>query len=167
MGRKTIFIYSVIIALSLICGPLVLAKAYKITAYVFTWEARATTAVTMNIQKDPSGVWVVLKSPGGSAATVAIAPSQAKALSAVLAKAPQYHKAYSDSVNDKAETVPAGDVFVTFSSGRKGSNFKVRVHNKRIITAAALMDKEDAVRLSEHLLEAEAMAAHVDKLIRP
>ena len=134
---------------------------------MFTWEARSTTAVSMNIQKDPSGVWVVLKSVGGSAATVAFPPSQAKALSAVLAKAPEYQKGYSESVSDKAETVPAGDIFVTFSSGRKGSNFKVRVHKNRIITAAALMDKDDAVRLSEHLLEAEAMAVHVDKLIRP
>ena len=167
MGRKAILVISFIIALCLICSPLVLAKTFKITAYVFTWEARATTAVTMNIQKDPNGVWVVLKSAGGSAATIAFSPSQAKALSAVLAKAPQYQKEYSGSVSDKAETVPAGDIFVTFSSGRKGSNFKVRVHNKRIITAAALMDQEDAVRLSDHLLEAEAMAAHVDKIIQP
>ena len=167
MGRKAILVAGVCIALCLVFYPLALAKNYKITAYVFSWEARATATVTMNIQKDPGGVWVVLKSAGGSAATVAFAPSQAKALSAVLAKAPEYQKEYSGSTNEKAETVPAGDIFVTFSSGRRGSNFKVRVHKNRIITAAALMDKEDAVRLSEYLLEAEAMAAQVDQVIRP
>ena len=167
MRRKVYCLMSALVTLGLVCASWAGAKPYNISAYVFTWEARATATVSMNIQKDPSGVWVVLKSFGGSAATVAFPPSQAKLLSTVLAKAPDYQAEYSASVNDKADTVPAGDIFVTFSSGRRGSNFKVRVHPKRIITSAALMDQEDAVKLSEYLLEAEAMAAHVDKLIRP
>jgi hypothetical protein len=98
---------------------------------------------------------------------VRLTPAQAKFVGDTLLKAEEYHASYKEKTVESSQTVPAGDVFVTFSAKRKGVDFYVLVHQEKIIKNAARFNKEEAMEMGKLLQDIEAKAAYADKRIKP
>jgi len=143
------------------------AKEYIVKDYVFTWYVTKLADVTVEIQKTPRGVSVILASPGGKLGRLFIPPSQTKAIGEVLSKTEEYHIQQKNSEEMEArDVVPAGDYKVTFSSSKSGS-FVVTVTTAAAFSSAVLMNKNQALRIGKYLIDAQEMAALVDERINP
>jgi len=147
--------------------PLAHAEDSVIKDYIFTWYIADAGDATIEIQKNPEGLVVILKSIGGPLATLSIPPSQAKAIGEALKKTEDYYNEQKESEDWKSsKTVPAGNYKVTFSS-KQGSNFVIEIAESKVFGSAVLLSKEAALKIGTYLCEAEAMAAFADKRIKP
>jgi len=59
------------------------AQEYTISDYNFSWHVVKAGAIALDVQKDPTGVSIVLAAPGGGLARLAMTPSQAVAVADV------------------------------------------------------------------------------------
>ena len=147
--------------------PLAHAEDFAIKHYIFTWYIADAGDATIEIQKSPTGLAVILKSIGGPLATLSIPPSQAKAIGEALKKTEDYYKEQKKSDDLKSsKIVPVGNYRITFSS-KQGSSFVAEIAESKAIGAAVLLSKEAALKIGKYLRKAEAMAAFADKQIRP
>lgn len=143
------------------------AQEYTIGEYVFTWYAAKAGEVKMDIQKDPSGVSVVLSSPGGRLARLTMTPSEAMAVGDVLGKIDGYYnKQKKGPVTKTEDMVSAGDHKVYFSSSQ-GRNFQVRVTTSKAFSAAVNMSKKEGLKMGKYLRDAGKMAALVNERVKP
>lgn len=152
-----------------LCGILGMAhaEAFEITYYDFVWYAASVEDVKMDIKKSPNGLAVILRSPGGKLATISAPPAQAEAIGKVLRDTGQYYDKQMKKEEMNAEDmVPVGKFKVYFKSSR-GRNFEVNVRGEGVFSAAVVMTKDQALKMADHLLKAEEMAALVDKRVRP
>lgn len=162
-GKIVFVIFMMIMTLA----PLATAEDYKVEYYDFRWEVGWAGNVGLFIQKTQEGVWAMLNSPGGKLGSVRLTPPQAKSVGDTLLKSEDYHASFKEKNVESSQTVPAGDVFVTFSSKQKGVGFYVLVHLKKIIKNAARFKKEEALEMGKLLHDIEAKAAYVDERIKP
>jgi hypothetical protein len=160
-------IVSVIFMMIMALAPLAAAEDYKIDYYDFRWEVDWAGNVGLFIQKTQEGVWAMLNSPGGRLGSVRLTPAQAKSVGDTLLKSEEYHASFMEKTMESSQTVPAGDVYVTFSAKRKGVDFHVLVHLEKIIKNAARFKKEEALEMGKLLQDVEAKAAYADKRIKP
>ena len=124
--------------------------------------------VSLKIQKDQDDLVVLLSSPGWKVATISLKPSQAKAISEVLAKTDDYYNKFKNSDDvEHYETVQAAGVYVTYSSKKRAKDFEVKVHKSKYIGATVLLSKDEALEICKYMRDAEAMAAYVEKRIKP
>ena len=160
----------VFLIVSMICLALIFsfanAQEYTIGDYDFTWRAAKAGNVRMDVQKNPKGVSIILRGPGGGLARLNMTPSQAKVVGDVLKSTGAY---YDEQMKKKDpnvdQMVTAGDHRVYFSSSR-GKKFQVSVR-KSAAGAAVLMNKDQALKMGKYLGDAEKMAALVNERIRP
>ena len=100
--------------------PLAHAEDFVIKDYIFTWYIADAGDATIEIQKSPTGLAVILKSIGGPLATLSMPPSQAKAIGEALKKTEDYYKEQKKSDDLKSsKIVPVGNYRITFSSNRE------------------------------------------------
>ncbi len=160
----------IIIACMLCLGtflPLAHAEDFVIKDYLFTWYIADAGDATIEIQKSPTGLAVILKSLGGPLATLNIPPSQAKAIGEALKKTEDYYNEQKKSDDLKSsKTVPVGNYRITFSS-KQGSSFVAEIAESKAFGSAVLLSKEAALKIGRYLRKAEAMTAFADKQIRP
>lgn len=161
---------NVVLIINMLCLALFFglanAQEYTIGSYNFTWRAAKAGDVSMDVQKTPKGVAILLSGPGGGLARLNMTPSQAMAISSVLEKTGEYYDEQMKKEDPHMEEkVSAGGHTVTFSSSR-GRNFQVSVR-KSVAGAMVAMDKNQALEMGKYLKNAEKMAALVDKRIRP
>ena len=143
------------------------AQEYTIGDYVFTWHAAKAGEVKMDIQKNPGGVSVVLRSPGGRIARLTMTPSQAMEVGDVLGKIDEYYnKQKKGPVIKTEDMVSAGDYKVYFSSSQ-GRNFQVRVTSSKAFSAAVIMSKKEGLKMGKYLRDAGKMAALVNDHVKP
>lgn len=143
------------------------AENFVIKDYLFTWHIIEAGDVTMDIQKSPQGLAVILRSLGGPLATLTVRPSQAKEIGEILKKTDDYYKEQKKSDDLKSSrTVSAGDYRITFSS-KQGSSFVATIAEAKAFGAAVLLDKDSAVTIGDYLRKAPEMAAFVDDRIKP
>ena len=155
----------------LFCLSLFLPSAdagdFVIKDYLFTWHITKAGEVTMDIQKSPEGLAVILRSLGGPLATLSIPPSQAKGIGDILKKTDNYYNEQKKSDDMKSsKTVSAGNYRITFSS-KQGSSFVVSIAEEKVLGAAVLLGKDPAVKIGNYLRKAQEMAAFADNRIRP
>ena len=97
MFKKILFFLLV----SLLCLSMFLslsnAKDFDIKEYTFIWQVVKKGQVSLKIRKDQDGLVVMLSSPGWKVATVSLTPSQAKAISKVLATTEDYYNKFKNS----------------------------------------------------------------------
>jgi len=158
-----------VIAILFVCVSFspVSAEEPKIEDYIFIWHVAKAGDVSMDIEKTPKTLQVVLQSPGGALGRVSATPSQAEVIGEVLKRADEYHEKQSKSQDRKSEDlVTAGDHKVYFTS-KRGQNFTVSVRGPETFGGAALMGHKEAVAMSAFLLQAKKLAALVDKKINP
>jgi hypothetical protein len=147
--------------------PLAHAEDFVIKDYIFTWYIGDAGNATIEIQKSPKGLAVILKSLGGPLATLSIPPSQANMIGEALKKTEDYYEEQKKSDDLKSsKIVPAGNYKITFSS-KQGSSFVAEISESKAFGAAVLLSKEAALKIGRYLRKAEAMTAFVDKRIRP
>ena len=147
--------------------PLAHAEDFVIKNYIFTWYIADAGDATIEIQKSPTGLAVILKSIGGPLATLSIPPSQAKALGDALKKTEDYYKKQKKSDDLKSsKIVPVGNYRITFSS-KQGSSFVAEIAESKAFGSAVLLSKEAALKTGRYLRKAEALADFADKRIRP
>lgn len=160
----------IIIACMLCLGtflPLAHAEDFVIKDYLFTWYIADAGDATIEIQKSPKGLAVILKSLGGPLATLNIPPSQAKAIGEALKKTEDYYNEQKKSDDLKSsKIVLAGNYKITFSS-KQGSSFVAEISESKVFGSAVLLSKEAALKIGRYLRKAEAMADFADKRIRP
>ena len=165
MSKKIIMIFCLFFVGLL--SPSANAENFVINDYLFTWHITKAGDVTMDIQKSPKGIAVVLKSLGGPLATLDIPPSQAKEIGKVLKKTDDYYNEQKKSDDLKSsKTVPVGDYRITFSS-KQGSSFVARIAESKAFGAAVLLGKDPAKKIGDYLIKAPKMAAFVDRRIKP
>ena len=142
------------------------AQEYAIGDYDFTWRVAKVGDVRMDVQKNQKGVSIVLAGPGGGLARLSMTPIQAMAIGDALKKTGEYYDEQMKKQDPNMEKIiSAGDHTVSFSSSR-GKKFQVSVR-KSTVGPAVLMDKDQALKMVKYLMDAEKMAALVDKRIRP
>ncbi len=160
----------IIIACMLCLGtflPSAHAEDFVIKDYIFTWYIADAGDATIEIQKSPTNLAVILKSLGGPLATLSIPPSQAKMIGDALKKTEDYYNEQKKSDDWKSsKTVSAGNYKITFSS-KQGSSFVAEIAESKTFGSAVLLSKEAALKIGKYLRKAEAMAAFADKRIRP
>lgn len=158
------------IACMLCMGPLLTlahSEDFVIKDYLFTWYIADAGDATIEIQKSPKGLAVVLKSLGGPLATLSIPPSQAKIIGEALKKTEDYYEEQKKSDDLKStKIVPLGNYKITFSS-KQGSSFVAEISESKALGAAVLLGKEAALRVGRYLRKAEAMTDFADKRIKP
>jgi len=143
------------------------AQEYTIGDYDFVWRVAKVGDVKIEIKKTPGGVSVNLISPGGKLARLSLPPSQTKAIGEVLAKTDEYYNSQKKSGDMKAkDVVPVGDYKVTFSSSRSRA-FQVSLAAAKVFGSAVLMDKDQALKVGEYLINAEKMVALVNERVTP
>ena len=143
------------------------AEDFVIKNYLFTWYVADAGDATIEIQKNPKGLAVILKSIGGPLATLSIPPSQAKMIGEALIKTEDYYKEQKKSDDFKSsKTVPVGNYKITFSS-KQGSSFVAEIAERKTFGSAVLLSKEAALKIGKYLRKVEAMAVFADKQIRP
>ena len=152
---------------------------YTIKNYRFVWHVAEAGKVKLKIQKDPTGLNVVFSSPGGKLARLALTPAQAKGIGKVLLKTNNYFNKhqnfFSQQKNKKSflyddehsDKVPVGNYQVVFHSSPKGKKFEVKVSESKMFSAAVLLTKGEAQKIAKYLVDAEKMAAIVNKRIKP
>ena len=159
----------IVIACMLCLGsflPLADAKDLVIKDYIFTWYVVDEGTAKMEIQKSPEGLKVILKTLG-PLSTLSIPPSQAKMIGEVLKKTEDYYREQKKSDDMKSsKTIRSSSYKITFSS-KQGSNFIVEIAESKVFGSAVLWSKDAALKIGKYLRKAEAMAAFVDKRIRP
>jgi len=142
------------------------AQEYTIGDYDFNWRVAKVGDVRMDVQKNPKGVSIILRGPGGGLARLNMTPPQAKIVGDVLKNTGAY---YTEQMKRKDpnvdQMVTAGDHRVYFSSSR-GKKFQVSVR-KSAAGAAVLMNKDQALKMGKYLGDAEKLAALVNERIRP
>ena len=147
--------------------PLAHAENFVIKDYLFTWYIADAGDATIEIEKSPTGLTVILKSIGGPLATLSIPPSQAKAIGEALKKTEDYYKEQKKSDDLKSsKIVPVGNYRITFSS-KQGSSFVAEISESKAFGSAVLLSKEAALKTGRYLRKAEALAGFADKRIRP
>lgn len=165
MTKKVIIIACILCLGTLL--PLAHAEDFVIKDYIFTWYVADAGNTTIEIQKSPAGLAVILKSIGGPLATLSIQPSQTKAIGEALKKTGDYYNDQKKSEDLKSsKTVTAGNYKITFSS-KQGSSFVAEIAESKAFGSAVLLSKEAALKIGKYLSEAEAMTAFADKRIRP
>ena len=169
MYKKILFISITTLFVLFMSFSLSVAKDFVIDDYTFTWRVVKIGHVELKIQKENGKLILIFKSLGGKLATLYLAPSHTKAIGDVLLKAEEYYNKHKNSdVKDPSDTIQAGKYRVIFSSTWKGRNFEVLVReSKTLALTAVLMSKEEATKVAKYLIDADKMAALVDKLIRP
>lgn len=143
------------------------AQNYTIDIYDFRWEVARVGKTALFVQKTQDGVWALLTSPGGRIGSVRFTPAQAKSVGDMLLKAEEYYAEFKEKTMESAKSVPAGEVYVTFSSKRKGDKFKVSAHPERIIKNAVSFNKVEALEMGKLLQDIEARAAYAEKRVQP
>ena len=142
------------------------AQEYTIGDYDFTWRVAKVGDVRMDVQKNPKGVSIVLRGPGGGLGRLNMTPPQAKVVGDVLKSTGAY---YDEQMKKKDpnvdQMVSAGNHRVYFSSSR-GKKFQVSVR-KSAAGAAVLMNKDQALKMGKYLGDAEKLAALVKDRIKP
>jgi hypothetical protein len=142
------------------------AQEYTIGDYDFTWRVAKVGDVRMDVQKNPQGVSIFLRGPGGGLARLNMTPPQAKVVGDVLKSTGAY---YDEQMKKKDpnvdQMVSAGNHRVYFSSSR-GKKFQVSVR-KSVAGAAVLMNKDQALKMGKYLGDAEKMAALVNDHVKP
>jgi len=147
--------------------PLAHAENFVIKDYLFTWYIADAGDATIEIEKSPTGLAVILKSIGGPLATLSMPPSQAKAIGEALKKTEDYYKEQKKSDDLKSsKIVPVGNYRITFSS-KQGSSFVAEIAESKAFGSAVLLSKEAALKTGRYLRKAEALAGFADKRIRP
>jgi len=147
--------------------PLAHAEDFVIKDYIFTWYIADAGDATIEIEKSPTGLAVILKSIGGPLATLSMPPSQAKAIGEALKKTEDYYKEQKKSDDLKSsKIVPVGNYRITFSS-KQGSSFVAEISESKAFGSAVLLSKEAALKTGRYLRKAEALAGFADKRIRP
>ena len=147
--------------------PLAHAENFVIKDYLFTWYIADAGDATIEIEKSPTGLAVILKSIGGPLATLSMPPSQAKAIGEALKKTEDYYKEQKKSDDLKSsKIVPVGNYRITFSS-KQGSSFVAEISESKAFGSAVLLSKEAALKTGRYLRKAEALAGFADKRIRP
>ena len=143
------------------------AKDYAIKDYVVTWQAEKVGDVSMQIQKRPGSLLVILSSPGGKIATLSMTPSEAKEIGEVLGKTEEYYNKQKKSDDRKSEDVVRAGKFRVYFSSSRGRNFEVSIKGSGVFSAAVLLSKDEAAEMAKHLRDAKEMAAFVDNRIKP
>ena len=160
----------IVIACMLCMGaflPVANAEDFAIKDYIFTWYVANDGTSSVEIQKSPEGLSVILKSMGGPLTTLYVPPTQAQMIGEVLRKTEDYYREQKESDDLKSSrTIRSGIYKITFSS-RQGSSFTVEIAETKVFGSAALWSKDTALKLGKYLRKAEAMAAFADKRIRP
>ena len=165
MDRKVIIIVCLLCLGTFL--PFAHAEDFAIKDYIFTWYVADAGEATMEIQKSPEGLVVILKSLGGPLATLSIPPSQARMIGEALKKTEDYYKEQKKSDDLKSsKIVPVGNYKITFSS-KQGSSFVAEIAESKVFGSAVLLSKEAALKTGKYLRKAEAMADFADKQIRP
>ena len=143
------------------------AEEYGIKDYTFTWHIIKYGGTTMEIQKTPEALVVILGQPTLPLCALTLPPVQANAVGELLKKTEDYYQIQeaSDDVSS-SDTLFSHNCEVNFSS-KQGRDFKVRVKQDKIFGPVALMTKDEAIEVGKYLRQAEQMAAFVDKRIRP
>lgn len=173
---KSVWMFALTVFL-LMATPVSHAQEFSITDYSFVWNVADAGKVSLKIRKDPEGLQVVLSSLGGRLATLHLTPSEAKAVGQILAKTEEYHagheKYYAQKKgtlvyeNERSEKVDARNHQVTFHSSPKGKEFEVKVSERKTFSPTVLMSKEQALKMSHHLLKSPGMAEFVNARVKP
>ena len=143
------------------------AKDFVIKDYGFTWVVARTGDVSMQIQKKPGNISVILSSLGGKIATLSMTPSEAKAIGQVLEKTEEYYDKQKKSDDRKSEDVVHEGQFRVYFSSTQGKNFQVSIRSSKFFSAAVLLTKDEALEMGKNLRDAEDMAAFVNRRIKP
>ncbi len=143
------------------------AQEYTISDYDFTWRVTKAGDSSIAVQKNSSGVFIILRGSGAGLGRLSMTPSQAKAVGAVLKTTEEYYsKQKKNAVGKSEDEVSAGDYRVYFSSSARGKSFQVSVKKSGAL-AAVLMNKDQALKMAKYLGDAEKMAALVNDRIKP
>jgi hypothetical protein len=163
---KKIFLVLSVVGLAISFGT-ANALEYTISDYDFTWHVAKAGDVRVAVQKNPSGILIILRGPGAGLGRVSMTPSQAKAVGAVLKTTEEYYnKQKKNPVGKSEDMVSAGDYRVYFSSSARGKSFQVGV-KKSDAAATVLMNKDQALKMGKYLGDAEKMTALVNDHIKP
>lgn len=142
------------------------AEEMKIQDYTFTWYVAKVGGIAIEIEKTRAHLLVLVKSPGGRLASLRMKPSQTRAVGEVLLTTGKYHEQLmAMKEREYKETVPAGDFRVTFT--KTGADFEVKIDQPKAVSASVLLFADQAPKVGEYLMRAEAMAALVDSKINP
>jgi hypothetical protein len=154
------------------------AEDFAFTDYTFVWNAAKEGNVGLTVRKDPGGLRFLLGSMGGRVATVSMTAAEAVAVGKVLLGTEAVyadHQGYYDANREtnkpafnkeKSDTVKADAFQVVFHSSPGGSNFTVKVSEAKTFSTMTLLSRDEALKMGEHLVKAEAMADFVNRHLK-
>ncbi|MCF8131030.1 MAG: hypothetical protein K9N10_21170 [Deltaproteobacteria bacterium] len=143
------------------------AEEFVIEDYTFTWHVVKFGGTTMEIQKTPEALVVILGRPSVPMCAVSLSPVQANAVGAMLNKTEDYYESQKKTDDpSSSDSLFSHNCEVNFSS-KQGRDFKIRVKQKEMFGPVALLERDEAIEVGKYLRQAEQMCSFADKRIRP
>ena len=165
--NKKVLMFFLMINLAIVL-PFAHGEDFVIEGYKFTWNVAKAGNIRVQLEKEIARILVILSGVGGRLGRISLHPNRAKALGEILADAGAYHEKFTKLEDgNPIENVPLGDYRVTFISDSRGRNFEVRISKKLFFGPTVVMNKDEAMKVSEILKKSEDMADFLDRHIRP
>jgi hypothetical protein len=151
------------------------AQDFTIKDYTFVWNVAKEGKTHIKVQKDPNGIRILLGA-GGSLGTIALPPAVAKEIGETLSKTEDYYNQFENYFKEKqhkktgrdfSKIENVKDYNVWFYSEAKRKKFQIRISKAKVSKSMANLTKEEALKVRDHLLRAEKMAAYADQKIKP
>ncbi len=142
---------SIVIA-SLLFMHVSISKEYVIDNYTLTWTAAELPTISLLIEKTEEKLRVILRKKSGiSFDSIYLSPEEARDLGSALGRANEFYTKQKDTKTDTTEVMKVGTYAVTFLTSPKNGFSVVIRQSDRIAMGALVLDRKEALAMSEQL----------------
>lgn len=160
---KQIFLSSAI----LLTTPTAISKDYVVDDYSFTWTVAESGNTSLLIEKTDEKLRVIIRKKSGiSFDLIYLSPEEAKEVGIVLAKANEFYNKQKDNKVDTSEIVKVGNYTVTYLTSTKHGFSAIIRQSELIAIGGLVLDRKEALVLSEKLNDITEKAEFLKNLIK-
>lgn len=141
------------------------ADDFVIDEYKFTWQVESFGDADLSIEKSTDALKVIVSVEGGLGRShLFLTPKEATSIGETLKLTEKYYKQQKGTKEDVSKTEKSGDYDVLFSTSVK-HGFSVHIREGRSFRVGMLLKRKQARKLAKALIQAEEMAAFLDKKV--
>lgn len=139
------------------------ADEFVIDDFEFSWTVATVEQQTLVVEKTDETIVISIRTELDG---LEFSPEAGEAIGTVLKQTAAKFEAMKGKA-DARETIKAGEYSVSFSNTSESGFFVSIRKNAQFSFGNVLLDRKAAATFAPHLLKSKAMAAFVDKKIRP
>lgn len=156
-----------IVIASLLFTYVALSKEYVIDNYTLTWTAAELPTTSLLIEKTEEKLRVIMRKKSGiSFDSIYLSPDEARDLGGALSRANEFYTKQKDTKIDITEVVKVGTYAVTFlTSPKNGFSIVIR-QSERFAMGGLVLDRKEALAMSEQLQDIVEKAHFLNNAIK-